>query len=68
MNIAKIEINLQKLIATFNKGNFISLSEKIQTLIDSKDLREELIKKGKNQLNKFSRKNFIKGFENMIIE
>ena len=55
-------------VSYFNKGNFISLSEKIQTLIDSKDLREELIKKGKNQLNKFSRKNFIKGFENMIIE
>ena len=55
-------------VSYFNKGNFISLSEKIQTLIDSKDLREELIKKGKNQLNKFSRKNFIKGFENMIID
>ena len=55
-------------VSYFNKGNFISLSEKIQTLIDSKDLREELIKKGNNQLNKFSRKNFIEGFENMIID
>jgi glycosyltransferase involved in cell wall biosynthesis len=54
-------------VSYFNKGNFISLSEKIQTLIDSKDLREELIKKGNNQLNKFSRKNFIEGFENIII-
>ena len=54
-------------VSYFNKGNFISLSEKIEELINSKDLREELIKKGNNQLNKFSRKNFIEGFENIII-
>ena len=55
-------------VSYFNKENFILLSEKIQTLIDSKDLREELIKKGNNQLNKFSRKKFIKGFEDLIID
>ena len=55
-------------VSYFKKGDFISLSKKIQTLIDSEDLRKELSKKGKSQLNKFSRKNFIKGFENMIID
>ena len=55
-------------VSYFKKGDFISLSEKIQILIDSEDLRKELVQKGNNQLNKFSRKNFIKGFENMIID
>ena len=57
-----------KSVSYFKKGDFISLSKKIQILINSKDLREELINKGNNQLNKFSRKNFIRGFEDLIID
>ena len=52
----------------FKKKDFISLSKKIQTLINSEDLREELSQKGKSQLIKFSRKKFIKGFEDFIID
>ena len=52
----------------FKKKDFISLSKKIQTLINSEDLREELSQKGKIQLIKFSRKKFIKGFEDLIID
>ena len=55
-------------VSYFKKGDFISLSKKIQTLIDSEDLRKDLSNKGKSQLNKFSRKKFIKGFENLIID
>ena len=55
-------------VSYFKKGDFISLSKKIQILINSKDLREELINKGNNQLNKFSRKNFIRGLEDLIID
>ena len=55
-------------VTYFKKGDFISLSKKIQTLINSKDLRKEFSIKGKSQLNKFSRKKFIKGFEDMIID
>ena len=53
-------------VSYFRTGNFLSLYENIQALIDSKDLRDELIIKGNNQLIKFSRKNFIDGFENII--
>ena len=55
-------------VSYFKKGDSISLSEKIQTLINSEDLRKEFSKKGKSQLNKFSRKKFIKGFEDLIID
>ena len=54
-------------VSYFKKGDFISLSEKIQNLINSEDLRKELSLKGKGQLIKFSRKNFIRGFEDLII-
>ena len=54
-------------VSYFKKGDFISLSEKIQILINSEDLRKELSTKGTIQLNNFSRKNFIKGFEDLII-
>jgi glycosyltransferase involved in cell wall biosynthesis len=50
----------------FEKGNFISLSEKIQELINSKELREKFVAKGEVQLKNFSRKKFIEGFENII--
>ena len=55
-------------VSYFKKGDSISLSEKIQILINSEDLRKEFSKKGKSQLNKFSRKKFIKGFEDLIID
>jgi glycosyltransferase involved in cell wall biosynthesis len=55
-------------VCYFKMGNFISLSKKIQTLINSEDLRNEFSIKGKSQLNKFSRKKFIKGFEDLIID
>ena len=54
-------------VCYFKMGDFISLSQKIQALINSEDLRKEFSKKGKRQLNKFSRKKFIKGFEDLII-
>ena len=53
-------------VVYFEKGNFISLSEKIQELINSKELREKFVAKGKVQLKNFSRKKFIEGFENII--
>ena len=55
-------------VCYFKMGDFISLSKKIQTLINSEDLRKEFSIKGKSQLNKFSRKKFIKGFEDLIID
>ena len=55
-------------VSYFKKGDFISLSKKIQTLISSEDLRKELSQKGNSQLIKFSRKNFIRGFEDLIID
>jgi glycosyltransferase involved in cell wall biosynthesis len=53
-------------VVYFEKGNFISLSEKIQELINSKELREKFVAKGEVQLKNFSRKKFIEGFENII--
>lgn len=53
-------------VVYFEKGNFISLSEKIQELINSKEIREKCVAKGKVQLKNFSRKKFIEGFENII--
>lgn len=54
-------------VSFFEIKNSLSLSKKIQQLIDSENYRTELINKGNNQLTKFSRKNFIRGFENIII-
>ena len=54
-------------VSFFEVKNFLSLSKKIQELIDSKIYRTELIDKGNNQLMKFSRKNFIQGFEDIIM-
>ena len=54
-------------VSYFKKGDFISLSKKIQNLINSEDLRKEFSQKGTTQLIKFSRKNFIRGFEDLII-
>ena len=54
-------------VSFFEVKNSLSLSKKIQELIDSKIYRTELINKGKNQLMKFSRKNFIRGFEDIIM-
>ena len=53
-------------VVYFEKGNFISLSEKLQELINSKELREKFVAKGEVQLKNFSRKKFIEGFENII--
>ena len=52
----------------FKVGDINSLTENIELLLNSQDLRNQLIKKGKIRLKKFSRKNFIKGFEEIILD
>jgi glycosyltransferase involved in cell wall biosynthesis len=47
----------------FKVGDYISLSKKITSILKSKKLRK---KKNIKHLNKFSRKNFIKGFEKLF--
>jgi glycosyltransferase involved in cell wall biosynthesis len=49
----------------FKVGDSISLSKKITSILKSKNLKQ---KNNINHLNKFSRKNFIKGFEEIILE
>ena len=49
----------------FKVGDAISLSEKINSLLKSKNLKK---KNNIEFLNKFSRKNFIKGFEENILD
>ena len=49
----------------FRVGDFISLSKKITSILKSKNLKQ---KNNIMHLNKFSRKNFIKGFEEIIFD
>ncbi len=49
----------------FKVGDPISLSKKITSVLKSENLKQ---KNNKNYLNKFSRKNFIKGFEEIILD
>ena len=49
----------------FKVGNFISLSKKITSILKSKNFKQ---KNNIIHLNKFSRKNFIKGFEEIIFD
>ncbi len=49
----------------FKVGDSISLSQKIVSLLKAANLKR---KNNKNYLNKFSRKNFIKGFEEIIFD
>ena len=49
----------------FKVGDFISLSKKITSILKSKNLKQ---KNNIMHLNKFSRKNFIKGFEEIILD
>ncbi len=49
----------------FKVGDSISLSKKITSILKSENLKQ---KNNINHLNKFSRKNFIKGFEEIILE
>jgi len=49
----------------FKVGNSISLSKKITSILKSENLKQ---KNNINHLNKFSRKNFIKGFEEIILD
>ena len=49
----------------FKVGDPISLSKKITSVLKSENLKQ---KNNKNYLNKFSRKNFIKGFEEIIFD
>ena len=49
----------------FKVGDSISLSEKIISVLDSDKLRQN---DNTKHINKFSRKNFIKGFERIILE
>ena len=48
----------------FKVGDFISLSKKITSILKSKNLKQ---KNNIKHIDKFSRKNFIKGFERIII-
>ena len=54
-------------VCYFKTRDYFSLSKKIQFLIESKNERENLIKKGNHRIKKFSRKNFIGGYENIIL-
>jgi len=54
-------------VCYFKTRDYFSLSMKLQLLIESKNERENLIKKGNNRIKKFSRKNFIRGYENIIL-
>ena len=49
----------------FKVGDSISLSKKITSLLKSENLRQ---KNNIKYINKFSRKNFIKGFEEIILD
>ena len=49
----------------FKVGNSISLSEKIISVLGSDKLRQN---DNTEHINKFSRKNFIKGFEEIILD
>jgi glycosyltransferase involved in cell wall biosynthesis len=49
----------------FKVGDFISLSKKVTSILKSKNLKQ---KNNIMHLNKFSRKNFIKGFEEIILD
>ena len=49
----------------FKVGDSISLSKKINLILKSKNLKQ---KNNTKHLNKFSRKNFIKGFEEIILD
>ena len=49
----------------FKVGDSISLSKKITLILKSENLKP---KNNTNHLNKFSRKNFIKGFEESILD
>jgi len=49
----------------FKVGDSISLSKKIISVLDSDELRQNEYTK---HINKFSRKNFIKGFERIILD
>ena len=51
-------------IEYFKVGDSISLSKKIISVLDSDKLRQN---DNTNHINKFSRKNFIKGFERIIL-
>ena len=49
----------------FKVGDSISLSEKIISVLDSDKLRQN---DNTKHINKFSRKNFINGFERIILD
>ena len=49
----------------FKAGDSISLSKKIISVLDSDKLRQN---DNTKHINKFSRKNFIKGFEDIILD
>ena len=55
-------------VCYFKMSDYFSLYNKIQFLIESKNERENLIKKGNQRREKFSRMNFIKAYENIILK
>ena len=52
-------------VESFKVGDYISLSKKITSILKSKNLKQ---KNNIMHLDKFSRKNFIKGFEEIILD
>jgi glycosyltransferase involved in cell wall biosynthesis len=54
-------------VTYFKAGDPNSLVKKIKLVLYSNDLRKELVNNGKEHLKKFNRKNFIKGFEEIIL-
>jgi len=51
----------------FKSGDPNSLASKITRLLDDEDARKKLVNNGLEHIKKFSRKNFIKGFEEFIL-
>ena len=51
----------------FKTGDPNSLASKITRLLDDEDARKKLVNNGLEHIKKFSRKNFIKGFEEFIL-
>lgn len=51
----------------FQAGDPNSLAKKITFLLNNEDVREKLVNNGLEHLKKFNRKNFIKGFEEFIL-
>ena len=66
VTIGKLNTNeMGEFLGSFKAEDSISLSKKISSILKSKNLKQ---KNNIMHLNKFSRKNFIKGFEEIIFD